>query len=152
MGLRRRERSATRLPRVSGLTDGEIGWRDDQLEIARLLAERYVGKTTVLPEITSLDDVVTGWLDDDDTRVDINTVINAVGIAMGQHLAKTADLTWVIATDDDGSDLALHGQPGDILIFPANATAKRLVTGERRFVAPIFTQLVEGVRERRQRG
>ena len=152
MIFRRRERPSASLPRIDQLSGSEIQWRDNQCEIARVLAERYVGETSGLPEIAALDDVIDGWFDDDESRVDMNTLINGVGIAMGQHVASAANLTWVIATDDDGSDLALHGQPGDILIFPANATARRVSAGERRFVSALADQLVGGVQQRRSHG
>jgi hypothetical protein len=99
-----------------------------------------------------LDAVVAGWLDDDASRIDINEVVNGVGITFGQHLSDAADLEWVIATDGHGSDLALHGDPNDILIYPANATAKRLVAGERGFVQPLFSQLCADVAGLRRRG
>jgi hypothetical protein len=152
MIFRRRESPAAPSPKIEQLTGREVEWRDNQLEIARLLAERYVGQTSGLPDIAALDDVIDGWLDDDESRVEINIVINGVGTALGQHVANATDLAWVIATDDHGSDLALHGQPGDIVIFPANATAKRVSAGERRFVGALIAQLVGGVQERRLGG
>jgi hypothetical protein len=136
---------------IGPLREGEVAWRDKQLEGARLLAERYTGDTETLPTIDRLEAVVVGWLDDDSSRVDINMVVNTVGIAVGQHIADIAQLSWVIATDEQGSDLALHGQPGDILVYPANATAKRLTNGERYFLASMISQLVAGIEQRRQR-
>ena len=90
--------------------------------------------------------------DDDESRVDINTLVNAVGIAMGQFVADATGLAWVIATDEHGSDLALYGQPGDILVYPANAAAKRITRGERSFVAALVSELVIAVRDRRSAG
>jgi hypothetical protein len=75
---------------------GEVAWRDQQIEIARLLAERYTAPAEGLPRVSSLDQVVAGWLDDDSSRADINTVVNSVVIALGQHVANGTGLTWVI--------------------------------------------------------
>lgn len=141
-----------RLPKIEPLAEGEVGWRDSQLEVARLLAKRYTGDTETLPTIERLDLTVAGWLTDDPSRVDMNTLVNGVGIAFGQHLVDAARLDWVIATDEHGSDLALHGQPGDIVIYPANATAKRVVAGERSFLGPLFVELLQGVSRQRQTG
>jgi Domain of unknown function (DUF3806) len=148
---RRREPSG---PRIEELTPGEVTWLDDQLEVARLLAERY-GQSFAgqPPSALALDGIVSGWLDDDDeSRVDINVVVNGVGIALGHHLASAAGLAWVIATDENGTDLALHGQPGDIVVYPANLTAKRLVKGERGFVEPLLREMTRSIEERKAQG
>ena len=147
---RRREPSA---PRIEELTAGEVAWRDDQLEVARLLAERY-GQSFAgqLPSAVALDGIVSGWLDDDESRVDINIVVNGVGVAVGHHIASDVGLAWVIATDENGSDLALHGQPGDIVVYPANLTAKRLVNGERGFVQPLLREMTRSIEERKAQG
>ena len=60
------------------------------------------------------------------SRPDANTLVNALGIAFGQHLADGLELRWVIATDEFGTDLAVFGEPGDLMMFPANMLAKRL--------------------------
>jgi hypothetical protein len=83
-------------PQIDRLSPGEVAWRDQQLQIAAILAERYT-----------------------------------------------------IATDEFGSDLALHGQPGDILVFPANTVAKRVAGGEEGFVTALHSALVAGIAERR---
>ena len=164
----RRRREPSPAPKLDALTAAETEWRDNQLEVARLLGERYVGETPGVPDLAALDQIVAGWLDDDDSRVDVNTLVNGVGIAMGHHIAAATGLSWVIATDEYGSDLALHGrpqrsghagrpqrsghagrQPGDLLIYPANAAAKRITAEERGFVTPLAGQLVEGVNNRR---
>ena len=64
-------------------------------------------------------------------------------------MAELAQLNWVIAIDADGSDLALHGQPGDTLIFPANTMAKRIAAGERGFIQELAAELAGAVEQRR---
>jgi hypothetical protein len=137
---------------VAPLNQGEIAWRDQQLEAGRLLAERYTGGGEALPTLDSLDGCVEGWQADDDSRADVNVLINGVGVAVGEHLSRQVGLDWVIATDEHGSDLALHGPPGDILIYPANTVAKRVVAGETGFVRSLYDSLVSGVEERRKLG
>lgn len=148
MAFRRRREPPT--PKVEALRPGEIDWRDQQLAVASLLAERYGGAPTdPVPPAQLLDDIAAGWLDDDDSRVDVNVVVNAIGIAFGAHLAAATGLSWVIATDEHGSDLALHGQPGDITVYPANAVAKRVAAGERHFVVPLLDDMTRGIKERK---
>lgn len=139
-------------PAVAPLSTAELGWRDQQLAIAALLAERYTGTSETPPALERLDACVAGWLDDDDSRVDVNTLVNAVGVAFGAHVARDGSLDWVIATDDQGSDLALHGQPGDIVLFPAHAVAKRVTSGEVGFLVPLHHAVVGTVEQRRARG
>lgn len=154
MPIWRRSKAASNQPgpNVEPLRESETAWRDKQIGAAQLLARRYTGESDALPPVDRLDSTISGWLDDDPSRVDINVLVNAVGVAFGQHLAIAGQLDWVIATDEHGSDLALHGQPGDILIYPANATAKRVVAGERDFLRPLFSQLLSDVEQRRKRG
>lgn len=57
------------------------------------------------------------------------------------HLANDSTLTWVIATDSKGSDLALDRENGEVLIYPANAVAKRIVAEERRFIKSLHNAL-----------
>lgn len=121
---------------LSPLEPGEVQWRDQQLQVAQILVERYTGGTDVTLE--ALDATVSSWLRDDDSRVDVNTFVNGVAIALGEHVARATGLTWVIATDEHGTDLALHGQPGDVLIYPASSVAKRVTAGEEECVRALF--------------
>ena len=137
---------------VAPLTPTEISWRDRQLEVARLLVEHYTGDAPSLPTLDQLDSCIANWRLDRESRIHVNTLINGVGIAFGEHLARDGRLDWVIATDVNGTDLALHGQPGDIIIFPANALAKRVVDGATDFVRPLHHALLDGVDRRRRLG
>ncbi|QGQ20530.1 DUF3806 domain-containing protein [Cellulomonas sp. JZ18] len=132
-------------PQVSPLSEAEAQWCQDQLAVAGVLAEAYAGDGTTPPSLTSLDAVVAGW-HGDDRGIDVNTVVNAVGVAFGEHVARDTGLSWVIATDEHGTDLALHGRPGDLLLHPANAVAKRVVEGRTPFVAALHAEVVAAVR------
>ena len=139
-------------PKVEPLSQDELGWRDNQLQVAALIAERYTEASENPPSLERLDACVEGWLADDESRVDVNTLVNAVGVAFGAHLARNATLDWVIATDDQGSDLALHGEPGNIILFPANAVAKRVSAGETDFIVSLHNAMVGVVEQRRAKG
>ena len=102
-----------------------------QLEIASVIAGGSgLEPGEDLPSMQELSVVAAAWMEDDDSRVDVNTLINALGVATGEHLRRRCDLSWVIAVDETGSDLALHGEVGDVLIYPANAVSKRIVDGD----------------------
>lgn len=61
----------------------------------------------------------------DDERPDPNPLINAVGAAIGNELVHELGLKWVVASDESGTEAALFGQPGEVLLYPMNAVAKR---------------------------
>jgi Domain of unknown function (DUF3806) len=58
-----------------------------------------------------------------------------------RHLATACDLSWVVATDEHGTEIALHEQPGQILIYPTNLVAKRWTAVEDAFIANVFVQI-----------
>ena len=64
-----------------------------------------------------------------DERPDPNPLINSVGATVGDHLVAELGMEWVVASDEHGVEAAVVGQPGDVLVYPMNAVAKRW-TGE----------------------
>jgi len=63
-------------------------------------------------------------------RNDPNTMINAIGTALGEHLARRTPLGWMIATDEHSTELALYEPRSRTLLYPANVVAKRWVAEE----------------------
>lgn len=131
---------------VDALTEIEVHWVETQLAVAIDLAETYTGTSEPLPSLERMAATLRGWrARPEPGDPDVNAVINALGIAFGEHLRRTTGLGWVIAADDQGTDLALHGQPGDILIYPANAVAKRVVAGEDDFFGYLHRSMCDTV-------
>ena len=127
---------------IDEITAAEREWLETQLANARQLVLSVAGTSDLAVE--NLQAAWDAWLSLGETdTTNINTVINALGIAFGQSLADGGQLQWVIATDQQGSDLALHGFPGtaDVLIYPANLIAKRWEIRERGFMVPLFRQI-----------
>jgi hypothetical protein len=148
-GRRRTKSPESAGPSIEPLNENEIHWRNSSLDAAAIFAERYAGSRDKPPSLMDLDQCVRAWLADDEARPDINAFVNAVGVAFGAHVARDAGLTWVIATDEHGSDLALHGEHGNVVIYPANAVAKRISTGTTDFLVELHRSMVSGVEERR---
>jgi hypothetical protein len=147
MAFRRRAPKEPTPPVIEPLSISESQWRGQQLEAARRLAERYCETSEMPPSPASLDAVVTAWFDDRAAdRADVNDLVNAVGIAFGHHLVSATDLSWVLATDEQGSEIALHRAEGDVLIYPTNLVAKRIVDDARDFLVPTYQQLLERLR------
>jgi hypothetical protein len=87
--------------------------------------------------LEALDRAFGKWMSTQPREVeDINDAINAVGIAFGSILVEKHGLSWTIASDDQGADLAVRALPdaGDVVVFPANFVAKRWDRKERDFL------------------
>jgi hypothetical protein len=141
----RRKRSQPAVPEapeLSPLSISDSQWRGQQLEAARRLGERYCATSEMPPSLASLDQVIAAWFDDRAAdRPDVNDLVNAAGIALGHHVAASTGLTWVLATKSQGSEIALHRADGDVLIYPTNLVAERIVANDRDFLVPLAVQL-----------
>ncbi|GLZ41766.1 DUF3806 domain-containing protein [Actinokineospora sp. NBRC 105648] len=84
--------------------------------------------------------------------LDPNPTINLIGIGLGEHLVRRCGLRWVVATDEQGAEIAVHGAPGDVLIYPTNVVAKRWVARERGFLPGFADQIAQRVEEIRRAG
>jgi hypothetical protein len=113
--------------------------------------EAYVGKADAVPDVKGLDATWVAWqVDKNGDRPDPNTVVNALGLCFGQQLVDRLGFRFAVITDDHGTELGCIAQPGDITVFPANATAKRLKKGARPFFADLFSQIESRVRSLRR--
>jgi hypothetical protein len=80
------------------------------------------------------------WLEQpEQDREDPNPFINAIGSAFGQALVDALGLEWAVVSDEHGTEIAVHGQPGDILVFPPNLVAKRFARRATRGFSPRST-------------
>jgi hypothetical protein len=136
-------------PRIEPLGDGERKWIEAHLRIARSFVAEYAQvETETLPTPEALDGAWSAWLAQWE-RHDPNHIINAVGMAIGEHLIAELGLAWVLATDEYGTELAVHGEPNNVLIFPANLVGKRFESRTTNFIAPLLKQMCEDVRRLR---
>jgi hypothetical protein len=137
---------------IDAPTEAELAWVESNLGVARALAAAYTGgEQEALPDVQLLDEIYAAWRAEwlqqaSGERDDPNVYINAIGLAFGQALVDELGLHWAVVSDEHGTEIAVHGQPGDILVFPPNLVAKRFETGETGFLAPVFNEIVERVR------
>jgi hypothetical protein len=131
--------------KISDPTPAEQVWITDNLAAARELLVNTGGDATNVLEPSLLDTTWAAWLREHDPDEDPNPVINALGAAFGQHLVDRLGLAWKIVEDEHGTDLAVYGTPGDILIFPANLIAKRYEGRETHFIAAAADQIADRV-------
>ena len=136
--------------RIDALTDKERRWVQSQLEGARRFVDAFAPEYAARDlSLNALDHAWAAWLETHQTDMAlVNAAINVVGVAFGQLLVDAGPLDWVIATDEQGSDLAVYGLPGrgDVLVYPANFVAKRYERREIYFLRRSYGQITEHVR------
>jgi hypothetical protein len=78
-----------------------------------------------------------------------NSVINAVGMALGQYLVDQLGFKWVAVFDKDGSEIAVVALPGEanVLVFPPNLVGKRWVEGTTDFLCYVYKGIEEDLRK-----
>jgi hypothetical protein len=136
--------------KIEELTEKERAWIAEQLKGAAKLVE-IMSPEAAGQELTlgALDRAFAEWVavDESDSTV-INAIINQIGIAFGQFLVDGLGLKWVIATDKQGTDLAVYGLPGkgDVLVYPANLVAKRWEKRETMFLENCYQQTAAQLR------
>jgi hypothetical protein len=138
-------------PVITDLTQTERAWIESQLGRARELVGRYSQGDEWNPfRLEALDRVWTSWLHENEKQTnqdEINSAINAVGIAFGSILVESGLFDWVIVSDDHGTDLAVRALPrrGDVVVFPANFVAKRWEKRETDFLADGYGKIIDHV-------
>ena len=133
------------IPKLSQPNNAERDWIANNLAATReMIAEFNGGSSDIEP--SALDAAFATWLGQHNAETeDPNPVINAFGVAFGQYLVDQLQLTWVVASDQDGTEMAVHGQPGDILVYPPNLVAKRYTARETGFFVPLFSEFQKQV-------
>src|ERR1044072_1158322 len=131
--------------KIEHVTDGEHECIAQQISIAHEFVQRTLNKDTEeLPSPEDLDQAFNSWLHSlSRDEADANSVVNCVGVAVGQHLVNSTLLEWVIASDEYGTELALYGLPGqgDILVYPQNFVAKRYEANVGIFIVESVNQI-----------
>jgi len=137
------------MQKIEPVNEKEIDWIRSQVECAKTFVRDFA-PVEEMPQLTldKLDRAFAAWIFSNPIDAkSVNAIINCVGMAFGQILADGLNLSWVIASDDHGSELALHGLPasGDVLIYPANFVAKRWERREINFFADAYRRIARDV-------
>jgi len=135
---------------ITDLNESERKWLRGNFELAGAIAQAY--GLPVEPgdrlDPKTLDVAWTAWLGSHNHGVDDpNPYINAFGIALGQHLVDHLGLEWKVVQDEGGTEMAVWGKVGDVLVFPANLVGKRYVARTTDFFAAIASQIEERVHQ-----
>jgi hypothetical protein len=129
--------------KIEPANESELQWVQAHVDAVK---EATGGDVTV----AALDELYAGWYEEwaaqpEEAREDPNDMINAVGLTFGQALVDGVGFEWAVVTDEHGTEIAVHAQPGDVLVFPPNLVAKRFERGETHFLAPIYEGIAEQV-------
>jgi hypothetical protein len=131
------------------LTPAEHEWIVQQLRDVRTFVAKTLGKEPAeLPSPEDLDQAFDAWRHSPShDPAQANAIINCLGIAFGQHLVNSSPLRWVIASDDYGTELALHALPGkgDVVVYPQNLVAKRYESGGGKFIVETLIKIRQDV-------
>jgi hypothetical protein len=130
-------------PVLEPLTAAEVDWvRSSIAELA--------DQDVRLGDIDALgrhyDEMLNAWVRlSESQRPDPNAIINRIGLAFGQYVADHAKLDWTVATDSHGTEIALHRERGDVLIYPTDVVAKRWAAHERNVLPALARTMIETV-------
>ena len=132
---------------ILDLNQAEYEWLANNLAVAKRLVQNVIGKDeTDWLRSDHLDEAYKVWYADHKRgEEDPNSLINAFGVAFGQFLVLELDLEWKLVRDERGTELAVYGEPGEILLFPPNLVAKRYVNGEFDFFLSLSQAISEDV-------
>jgi ribose 5-phosphate isomerase RpiB len=116
-------------PALGELNEAEQDWVSSNVQV---LIDSGIDISDATQIGDYYDELKTQWLSEPaDARSDPNPLINILGSGLGQHLVNNYGMRWVIATDQYGTEMAVHAEPANVLAFPANAIAKRWASDER---------------------
>ena len=108
-------------------------WIVERLRVAGALAGKYAGVSVTgeLPALELVEQVYQNWRREPPRERESNrSVLEALAAVIGEHLARVPGLRWVIVKDEYGSDYAIYGTPGELLVYPLVTAFKRFEAGE----------------------
>jgi hypothetical protein len=133
------------------LTDAERQWVQNHPDRLPRFVEAYSPADSGQPiSLEILDRAFAAWLGQSvEDKSLIKPTINIVGIHFGQFFVEQAGFRWVVATEQQGTDLAVLALPGkgDVLVYLANFVAKRWERRETDFLARSFAAICEQVEQ-----
>ena len=136
-------------PKVIEPTAAEHHWVAAGNALAGKIAQEYGhyvrAGDVIAPSV--LDNIWARWLIDRDPNEDPNPYINAFGLAFGWYLVDTLAMEWRVVQNREGTEIAVWGREGDVLVFPPNLVGKRFVVGTTSFFVDVARQTEETVAE-----
>ncbi len=142
------------IPFAEDLTPAEHAWLRQQREsLAQQLKAAAIKPRPGTRPLDPCDDLIRAWhAAPVPQRPDANALVLAVGVALGDALAKELGLEWKIITDAFGTDMGLwhvpaSGKAGNIILSPTHSVAKQFADNPDGFVVLLFDKMVPQVRD-----
>jgi hypothetical protein len=73
--------------------------------------------------------------------------LEALGSALGDVIANTLGLDWVVITDEHGSDFAIKHPVKVVMAFPRDMIVKRVENGEEINLTELYHGVIAALRE-----
>jgi len=128
---------------IKPLNEAEHKWIQENVNRFKCLLNKESGGKINLYE---LDEAFSNWMRSHDAeKEDPNPMINMFGIVFGHYIIDDIGLEWVIVSDDIGTDLAVHGESGSVLIYPLSFVAKRYVNKQTGFFSLFYPEIKKDV-------
>ncbi|AND16199.1 DUF3806 domain-containing protein [Rathayibacter tritici] len=115
-------------PRFSEPNEAEKTWMAGHLPLA---ADLGVEVADIAQIVSLYELILQSWrYFPAENPSDPTVSVNALGTVFGEHLVRRTMMRGVMATDEYGTELAVHDSATSTLIYPPNAVAKRWTAGE----------------------
>ncbi len=133
--------------KIGVLSDAEKRWMAGHQMRALMLGRAHGDPATATqPSFEALD---RAWVAEGallrESGGDPNPLIQALGLALGQHLVDHHKLSWCVATDPIGTEVACYGKTGDVLVYPLNLVAKRWQRSEGAFLVALVRSMDDDI-------
>jgi len=125
-------------PKVKELSRENLSWLDNCRKIGYgLLRDSGLEHGYTLQD---LDIVYEKWAIGN-SHLSAEEATNAIGVLLGDYMIKDIGLSWMLITDDYGTDVGLYSQNWNIEVFPNNLLIKRYEDHEHDFVIPMYNAI-----------
>jgi len=129
--------NAQQEPRIDELSVLDRRFMEQQRDLVQDIAERHLGRSFSGErerDIALLQEILDARL----VRPDQTRELQAMGVILGDLLAKELDMHWVIYEDKVGRSRALRYRNTDNYLFPITMISRRREAGSDKPVAEIY--------------
>jgi hypothetical protein len=140
--------------RIEPLTEATRDRIREQVDEARrFVAAHLPGEGEEAFSLLLLDEAFAEWVSAGQAEAEaIDATVEVVGAAFGEFLVRGLGFSWVFVHDEEGTDMAVHGLPGegDVLVYPQRLVAKRWQRREAGFLIRTYGQIAAHVKTLRK--
>ncbi len=130
--------------KITPFGPSENAWLEENRQLAAAMGIKYgSGGALTLEEL----DVVFGrWTLEVEDKEPAMTVANALGSAFGDFVVEQHGFSWVVVTDQYGTDYAVKHPVLELIAFPSSSVAKRIERNEPECFVNLRTAILDTAR------